>query len=437
MAIKQAQYKITLQNGEDIYHFQTDDKMIKILNNKNQVLGTFKEYGMEGKVVTSGSFKSLNITGLYKIKGVSGLPSGFPNDKICILSVRAVGEIGNPELVSYDLISQTGEVYHNTVFGNKDTGWTSGGTKLENTINTIINEVGNTSSLKTKAKTSLVNAVNELKGDADSLLGKFNTLDKDYKDFKSHDHDSRYIGKSGDTMTGHLSMANNRYIRGFGTDGKAINLMGTNKSNDMIIGNSGNKMSLLGKDLTLNGKKVWSEENHGKDSGLDADRLGGVKHSSYARLDTESKFKGSILSGSNVYAKSQFIFGEGYASRLASIGSDSAGSVKIYNGSSSYHSFSGGGVLQSSAYHELNASSREVGVRFKLNSSDKGIGLARNSSSKTLNIYDWNRGKRVLRIGHQDGVVNFEEPISIKGRKLFMQSGTPSGSIPTGSLWIS
>lgn len=437
MAIKQAQYKITLQSGEDIYHFQTDDKMVKIVNDSGQVLGTFKEYGMEGKVITSGSFKGLKITGIYKIKGVSGLPAGYDTGKISILSVKAVGKAGAPELVSYDLISQNGEIYHNTVIGSKEIGWTAGGANLKNTIDTITSEIGKVSGLKTKSKANLVNAVNELKVDADSLLGNFNKLDKDYEEFKGHNHDNRYIKKSGDTATGNLIMSNNKYFRGLKTTGSSANLIGFNQSNEIVAGDSSSKFKISGSDLMFNNKKVWHEDNDGANSGLDADLLGGASHSLYARTDKETKFDKSIISGSNVYAKSSFIFGESYGNRLAALTTDSTGSIKVSNGSTVYHSFLGNGILQSQSYHDFIASSREVRIRFKLNSSDGGLGMYRNTDSKYLGFYDWNKKKRIGFISHETSSFHFDEPIYIGGRKLFMQGGTPSGSIPKGSLWIS
>ena len=168
MAIKRAQYSQTKVSGEDVYHFQTDGKMVKILDGSHNELGTLEEFGFTGKVVNGGSFRDLKISGNYMVKGLTDLPTGFPTGKISILSIKSVGQVGNPDLIIYNLYGQSGESYQNTVTKTGQSGWTEGGTTLKNSLTTIQNQIGTLSNLKTTSKISVVGAVNEIKSLLDS-----------------------------------------------------------------------------------------------------------------------------------------------------------------------------------------------------------------------------------------------------------------------------
>lgn len=437
MAIKQAQYKVTLQSGDDIYHFQTDNDMVKIVDKNKNILGTFKEFGFEGKTVTSGSFKDLKVSGIYKIQNVTGLPSGYSVGKISILSVKAVGDIGSPMLISYDLISQQGEIYHNTVMGNVATGWTSGGTELANTIKTITNQVGSVSSLKTTSKANLVNAVNELKGNIDTINRKVGSLGGDYGELKDHNHDERYVAKSGDTMSGHLNIVNNRYLQGLSTTGVSSKLIGIDSGNNIILGDSTLKLNIAGSDLRFNGKRIWHEDNGGAGSGLDADKLGGTSYLRYARTDKENSFEKSIITNGSLYSDDSLFFGKSYAGRRGGFTSDASGNISVSNNSNVTHRFLSSGMLQSTYGYELNAGARNVDLIFKLNTSEGGMGFYRNNNTKFLGIYNYEKDVRIGYFHHDTSELHLEKPLNISGRKLFLQGSTPTGSIPTGSIWIS
>ena len=101
MAIKNAEYQIKESGGFNVYHYTTNSGAVKILDSNKNILGTLHEFSFEGKVVESGSFKDLKISGLYKIKSVSGLPETIPSGKIALLQVKAVGKINAPEFVNY------------------------------------------------------------------------------------------------------------------------------------------------------------------------------------------------------------------------------------------------------------------------------------------------------------------------------------------------
>ena len=358
-------------------------------------------------------------------------------DKISILSVKAVGDIGAPTLISYDLISEKGEIYHNTVMGSTDTGWTSGGTELANTIKSITTQLGDVSKLRTRAKANLVNAINELKAELDGEGSNLSELDEDYKEFKRHDHDERYLAKSGDTVTGHLNIVNERYLQGVRSNGSHARLLGVNSTNKVILGDSALQLEVVGSSITFNDKKIWHENNDGSGSGLDADLLGGSSHRMYIRRDADARFDKNIIASANIFSKEGIIFGDYSPDQKGAIKYDSSGAIRLYNKHDNNFTITGSGVIESKNYHIMNASGSEVGLRFRLNGNEGGIGFYRNNNSKFLGIWDWQRKKRVGYISHTDGSFNFDEPIVVGGRKLFMQSGTPTGSIPTGSLWIS
>ena len=115
MAIKKAQYTVTKATGEDVYHFETDNKMVNILDGDGVLVGTLDDMIFAGKTVTSGSYMNIKVNGLYKVTNLTGLPAGYDLGKISILSVKAVGKVGTPDLIIYDLYSQSGDIFHNTV----------------------------------------------------------------------------------------------------------------------------------------------------------------------------------------------------------------------------------------------------------------------------------------------------------------------------------
>ena len=66
MAIKSAKYDIKTDTGYDTIHFQTDTKMVKVLDDKKNELGNLNELGFIGKKVTTGSIKDIKTSGIYR-----------------------------------------------------------------------------------------------------------------------------------------------------------------------------------------------------------------------------------------------------------------------------------------------------------------------------------------------------------------------------------
>ena len=75
MAIKKAQYTVTKATGEDVYHFETDNKMVNILDGDGVLVGTLDDMIFTGKTVTSGSYMNIKVNGLYKVTNLTGWKS--------------------------------------------------------------------------------------------------------------------------------------------------------------------------------------------------------------------------------------------------------------------------------------------------------------------------------------------------------------------------
>ena len=82
--------------GDDVFYFDNDAVTTKVLDNNKNELGTLQEYLFEGKTVTSGSVTNIKHSGVYKVKGLSGLPSEIPSSQYSILVVKAIGNQDNP-----------------------------------------------------------------------------------------------------------------------------------------------------------------------------------------------------------------------------------------------------------------------------------------------------------------------------------------------------
>lgn len=445
MSIKKAIYKIKNASGYDAYHFESDNGQIQVLDSSNKVLGTIKEFAQEGKVVTSGKVTDLKTNGLYKIKNVTGLPSEVDVSKISILAVTGVGATGSPEMLKYELVTQSGAIYDKIVVpGSSSTEWTNGGTKLENSINTLIQNFGILTSLNTSAKATMVGAINEVNTNLKTLKSTYDKHILDYNTFKDHNHDDRYIKKSGDKVSGNLIFSVGAGLSATNSSGTVFNMMKQNASGEFELGNPSIPMNIYGSNIYHNGKKIWTEANDGKGSGLDADKFQGKDASLFAQTDTTNTFTSdnvftggkSIIFQSDSAASGMF-WRNSKGNTLASIRNDGSNGISFYNGTTLNAQIQSDGKIVSKGKLEFDGTNTEGDVIFKISPNDKGMGMYRNNSSKYLGFYDWDRAKRLAYFDNADGFMYLDNAPSITGRRLFLQSGTPGGSIPEGSIWIS
>lgn len=441
MAIKKAQYTVTKATGEDVYHFETDNKMVNILDGDGVLVGTLDDMIFTGKTVTSGSYMNIKVNGLYKVTNLTGLPAGYDLDKISILSVKAVGEVGTPDLIIYDLYSQSGDIFHNTVISGGASGWTSGGTALANTISSLGSSIGTLANLTTTVKTSIVGSINSLKSD----LGMANTAitanENAITELKNHNHDSQYISKSGDTMTGDLKVRNNNKFATLKTTGEVISVAKLDALNKMTIGDSTVPLDILGSGaVTINGRKVWTEDSDGNGSGLDADKLGGVPNASFARKDSPNLFSGSqtidgeiIMAGSDVGKSTKLVWKDGNNLR-GSVGFNQNGEFSIL-GNNSNVVFGSNSDMKTDGSIIMSSENRWNSMRFRRFNTQLGVGFELNRDSQDLLFYDWDNKRNGFTYVRNSGEVSFSRQILISGRRLYIQSGAPAGAT-AGDIWI-
>lgn len=411
MAIKQGTYKIaTGANTFDVIHFDNEFSSVQLLNN-GALYGTLKDLMITGKKVTSGSIVDIKISGTYEIKGVSGLPSGFSSSTTYLLQVNSIGaDINNPIITQYTLVDSNGIVKTMIKSGSKVGQWTDGGTSIMNTINNQATALGNLSELTTSAKSSLVKAINELKQTNDAQNNSLRQLDNVIlvNDFVRTNHES--------TLRADLNLMMGKSILTT-IGGTKESLLKTDVNNNFVIGNTKVKTSIKGTgDLIYNNATVWTSVNDGKDSQLDAGFLGGINWNKYARKDISEDYTG-VPNLKNGVKVSDNVLLKGDAVGLA-ITHNGTQLVKLNRDRATLNSLTanGGDIRLQNGTTSFSHSSNSNGYVFKNDSNGATIATV----SKT--------GKQV----------QFNDYISIQGKRLFLQPNEPSGTDhPVGSVWIS
>lgn len=437
MAIKNAEYQIKESGGFNVYHYTTNSGAVKILDSNKNILGTLNEFSFEGKIVESGSFKDLKISGLYKVKGVSDLPEEIQDGKIALLQVKAVGKINQPEFINYQVIYPNGTIYNKTVVGSNESSWSNGGTKLENTITTLLSNFGELSNLNTETKGSLVNALNEVNTNLSETKNNLTNLNTSFVD---HNHDARYIKKDGDDILGDINIPSTKGFYAKLSSGELRSLISTQSNGDLQVGNEKSVLNLYStNNLLHNGKKVWTEVNDGANSGMDADLLDGLHGSDYAKSSTTNTFTESNVFNKNIKVNGGVDLGD-----KISVFSDSNNDFNIRIGGNSGFSFKIDKEYQIHAnglYFDDTSQDKENRIMWSVGSGSDSIGFLRNPAYKNeLWMYHWdkpggNEG-RFFWASPTYNTINFDREISIGGRRIFMQGNQPTQNISPGSIWI-
>lgn len=377
MAIKRSRYNLTTgSGGKDTFHFQTDDKQVKIVDGQDQERGSLKELAFEGKAVNGGSYRDIKITGLYKVAHLSGLPSAYRAGSTAILSVQAVGSMNNPELIRYTLILDDGDIQTNVVKrdGN-ESGWKSGGKSLENAIQTLRSQLN------------------------------------------SHNHDDRYVRLKGGALQSDLNLSSGRGLTG--TNGN--NIIGTDSSGNTQIGSSGVKLTLAGSEITTDrGAKIWHSGNDGAYSGLDADKLGGISHTQFLRKDVKSTINADLTVNGKLTVNNGSLAINNVNFNPVGAGGLRIGKMYIDNT----------GKLET----EGDLTSIDGHVRLKNSVSDNGSSLSRNG--KETYLYDWADNKKAFSFNGSRGVFDVVSTFAINGKHLYISSSQPTGTHTKGSVWI-
>lgn len=440
MAIKNAKYQVIEKDGQNIFHFETGSGVVRVVDSKGKDYGSLQELVFEGKEVVSGAVTDIKASGLYKVQNLTGLPEDFPADKKAILSVQAVGDPSNPELVFYTIIGENGEVYQSTSKSGKATAWSSGGTNLQDVLDSLNKVVGDMG--KVNGGKAISETLTQLLKSASDLQTEVTTLTNN---LKTHKHDGTYIRLNGqDTMVNPLKLGDAIPLAMITPQGEVRNVINYSTKNGVTIGDGKGKINLVSDgDVTINGKKVITVGSGGKGSGIDAEKLEGLTASAFAKV-------GEI----NVFTKSQTIIGNnsieltGDSAAHGIIWKNTKGEERagVKVGANNRLGFSTGGTehvgisaqgnIETDRLIILTADS-ENAIQFRLDSNSQGMGIYRNQSSKYLGFYNWDRGQRLGYFSPDNDQLYLDKPINIQGRRLWLQGGTPSGSHSVGDIWIS
>lgn len=435
MAINKAIYKQMNKEGTEFneIHFKTDIGMVEVLDDNNQSKGNLDTLLVKGKPITSGDIKDIKTNGKYRIKGLTGIPGGTISTDEHMLEVITIGEdINQPTLINYILTDKNGYMYYRTITdAGRDSGWSSGGTGVKNMINSIINNIGAPERLKTGSKV-LVDAINE-------LVDFKNSASEDLSELNSKDFDAWYVRK--DRTSNVVADTNLQHGKGINVlyaDGKTANLIKSDLSGNVMLGNSDVEIKLASSgNITHNGKKVWTEDNDGDGSGLDADYLGGIHSSRYITTGAGGKFSKvvnfneglSIGSGKRITWE-----GGSSISMTTQSGIDNATFINSSGGSfASINSFSG---IHSRGMHVtgINNSSAEISIKGK--SSDKGFSATVSPSTGEFQFKNSHNGAVLLDAKKNDTGLNFGSHIIVNGKHVYIQNEKPSVDVPLGSIWI-
>ena len=424
MAINKAIYKQMNKEGTEFneIHFKTDIGMVEVLDNNNESKGNLDTLLVKGKPVTSGDIKDIKTNGKYRIKGLTGIPGGTISTDEHMLEVITIGEdINQPTLINYILTDKNGYMYYRTVTdAGRDSGWSSGGTGVKNMINSIINNIGAPERLKTRSKV-LVDAINE-------LVDFKNSASEDLSDLNSKDFDAWYVRRDRTSdVVADTNLQHGKGINVLYADGKTANLIKSDLSGNVMLGNSGAEIKLTSSgNITHNGKKVWTEDNDGEGSGLDADYLGGVHSSRY------------ITTGANGTFTEPMTFEKGIILKKgAAIKEEGGSTIRMTDSSVSFNDSSGGNLAQinkSSGLitHAVTLKGYPTNVGFKASVNSAGEFRLTNSSNGAV-LLSAGRNDREIKFG---GNVSSPDYLLINGRRLYIQPNEPPRTVPMGSIWI-
>ena len=434
MAIKRAIYKQMNSEGTefDVIHYQTSAREVEVLDDNKVSKGNLDSLLMKGVPVNSGDIKDIKVSGKYRVRGVSGLPTGTTSSEEYMLEVVSMGEdINNPILVNYMLTDKSGYMYYRTISEtSRDSGWSSGGTGMKNTVNSILNTIGSSKNLKTSNKV-IVDAINE-------LVDFKNSANSDLEELNNKDFDARYVRR--DRTTNVIADTNIQHGKGFNTllgNGSTVNLIKSDLAGNTILGNTDTelKMSSSG-DMTHNGSKIWTAGNDGAGSGLDADLLGGVPSSRYLTTDSDGQFSNNMSFNEGItIGDNKKITWKGKSG--ISVNTQSGATVASFTDTNGvrYASLDSQSGIQSNALSLIGgASNSSIEMRGK--ASDRGFSLSVDKNSGELKLINSQNGAVLFNARKSDTGANFGNSIMINGRHVYIQKEQPPLSAPVGSVWI-
>lgn len=418
MAIKNAQYKVKDTSGYDVFHFESNAKMVKVLNNDKSELGNLNEYLFTGKTVTSGAVTDIKVNGLYKLTNVTGLPSGVNTSKPVLLKVESFGSnVGVPEFIRYEVIDSLGNSFQMSSYGSTRSAWTNGGVRLQSSIDNLTSGIGSVSQLNTSHKSSAVGAINEVNSKVNKAQVDLSSL---ANSFNKHNHDGVYLKVNGETtMNGNVNLASGAGLNARTGNGANVNVIKSLSSGSVIeVGNANSALNMRGSgELQYNGQRVVTIG--GNAEGLNAELLGGVKAENYARKDKDNTFtSGNVFRGGLTTGKIEALSGN--------LNITASGLNVSITGDS----------LKTNRFKAQATSSQPAVFSFAAANGDE-MTLSRLHTNGNLVMNNNKIGKKIFEVQNADNIMRFEREIMIGGKKLYLQDSTPAGTNhPVGSIWI-
>ncbi|PWT37475.1 hypothetical protein [Limosilactobacillus reuteri] len=442
------------QHGGAVYYFKTDDRSVTILDENNNEIGTLEQLAFNGKTITGGDIKDITHTGLYKVKGVSGLPGNVPANQECMLAVQSIGA----GLRLYRLIAPNGVIVENTVSGNTQSGWGSGGVGLRNTISSINNALGSVHDLKTQNK-NLTAAINEVLSKIDDNQSNNNER---LKALENKNFDSRYLLNTGGNMMGNIAMRNGNAYQLDNNKNQPTNFAYMDGSNTTHIGDGSYTLQLHGSgDLKYNGAKVFTTSNIGSGSGLDSDKLDGIDSMGFIQTQKDNPKQSDFSinehsirlhlpkeDNNNIYWQQSIIQWRDSNNQVVSdIESNGIGDIVIRPGGQlnkrAPFRVSNNNFMEYFGNRVNFVGTKSMDVRWQTedqSSHDGGLGFFIPDWNKNeLAFGNWNTHEVIMEFAVHDGEaikIAHSPYIGDHNRRLFLQDEQPGGDVPYGSLWV-
>ena len=410
-----------------------------------------EEMLLSGKVITTQSVNTLVDTGMYQLKNCTDTPVEMTPDREYLLTVEATGKLVKQTFFDGENNSLYIRPIYNAVVGE----WIPVGKITSDSIASIADSLGDISSLKTTSKTTVVSALNGLQSEVNTNKTGLTKAKEDIVDLSqrltTHNHDDAYLSVNGGDLKGNTAVANNVSFQGKNTSGTKFNIGKVDESNNVAIGDTAGQTVIQASNGSVKvfdgvkSNKVFHEGNMGHGSGLNADMVDGVDGSNLARLDVANYFKGDQFiqesknlvlkasSGSSVAGAIYFRDGDNLEKGRISVNVN--GDISFFAGGNNNHTVKATGVLLSSHDHIMDASTRDLGIKWRNNSADSGIGFYMNGSTDRLCLYDWKNQKSLFTTDRESGMVSFTNHIAIQGHKLYIQASAPS-SPKAGDIWF-
>lgn len=451
MTIKKARAKFHNGTDYDTFHYETQAGQVKIMS-ANGIISDFDEMFIKGKLLQGVDLNTVKDNGLYRVKGCANAPSGMVATTVYLMKVDTVDTV-----VLQTFYDHTGnDTHQRAIVGSTVGAWSAGGKKTNDAINDINKNIGALTGLQTSAKTSIVNAINEVQAKTTSLQSQVTSNDGDISklksDLASHNHDNVYLKLSGGSLTNNVSIANNKSFSGKNTGGAELNIGRVSTANAVIIGDA-NAQTVIHTSIknTLkfydgtNEHSIWHTGNVGHLSGLDADKLDGLHASSFARVDEEPNFKKNLImtDGKDIILRApagsmnsgDLVFAEGGNGEIGRVFVNYDGSLVLRSQFYGDMRVRYDGVITSDYGIEFNSKNKETRVHFKADDNDKGMGFYMNTNSRQMGLYDWHNDRYFFTANRNESSVEFNNQIKIQGKRLHIRGDAPS-SASYGDIWI-